>query len=291
MMQTISRYTNAEPYLEAAGSYLTQGGARCNLILGLSLRLRNFPERIEQQPYLAVVKDEDGIALTAMMTPPHRLLVDSADDNLPGRVQGALDLLLQDLLMEAWDLPGVRGKREIVSYFTDSRIAAVGGSSRLFREERLYELDSVIQPPEAPGSMRLAVPDDLECVSRWTTALHEFIGEAQDKDAAHKMAEWKIQDRAVYLWEDQGQPVSMSWKNRPTPRIVSVSGVYTPPEARRKGYATALVAHQSQHLLDSGWESCCLFTDLSNPTSNSIYQKIGYRPVCDFDQILFEQTV
>jgi uncharacterized protein len=70
-------------------------------------------------------------------------------------------------------------------------------------------------------------------------------------------------------------------------RGVSVSAVYTPPEQRRKGYATACVAALSRRLLASGYDYCALFTDLANPTSNDIYYQIGYRPVADFDEYRF----
>jgi len=69
---------------------------------------------------------------------------------------------------------------------------------------------------------------------------------------------------------------------------MAVSLVYTPPERRNRGYASALVAALSQHLLDAGWQFCVLFTDLANPISNSIYQRIGYRPVSDFDEYDFD---
>jgi predicted GNAT family acetyltransferase len=62
--------------------------------------------------------------------------------------------------------------------------------------------------------------------------------------------------------------------------------VYTPPEARRRGYASALVAEVSQTMLERGCDFCVLYTDMSNPTSNGIYQTIGYRlieQVRDFD--------
>lgn len=72
--------------------------------------------------------------------------------------------------------------------------------------------------------------------------------------------------------------------------IAAVNLVYTPPELRRRGYASACVAALSQLLLDAGWKFCCLFTDMSNPTSNHIYQQIGYTPVCDFNEYIFEVT-
>jgi hypothetical protein len=64
--------------------------------------------------------------------------------------------------------------------------------------------------------------------------------------------------------------------------------VYTPREHRRRGYATALVAEQSSWLLQSGHRACFLFTDLANPTSNAIYERIGYRRVGEASQFTFD---
>ena len=88
---------------------------------------------------------------------------------------------------------------------------------------------------------------------------------------------------------DEGQLVAMAMSARPLKHSITVSAVYTPPEHRQRGYATALVARLSQHLLDMGYEFINLFTDLENPTSNSIYQKIGYRPVIDFRSYRFSK--
>ncbi len=66
-----------------------------------------------------------------------------------------------------------------------------------------------------------------------------------------------------------------------------IGPVYTPPEQRGHGYASALVAGVSQWLLDAGNQFCFLFTDLRNPTSNHIYQVIGYQPVGDFTEYSF----
>ena len=68
-----------------------------------------------------------------------------------------------------------------------------------------------------------------------------------------------------------------------------MSLVYTPPEFRRRGYATACVGELSRMLLESGWEFCALFADLANGTANRVYQRIGYRPACDYDQYLFHE--
>jgi predicted GNAT family acetyltransferase len=72
--------------------------------------------------------------------------------------------------------------------------------------------------------------------------------------------------------------------------ITRINLVYTPPDRRRRGYATAAVAALTQQLLNSGSRYCCLYTDLANPTSNSVYRRIGYRPVCDIDQYSFPES-
>ena len=73
----------------------------------------------------------------------------------------------------------------------------------------------------------------------------------------------------------------------PTPNGIRIGAVYTPPDLRRQGFASAVTASLSQHLLDQGRKFCFLFTDLLNPTSNKIYQQVGYRPVSDVDRYDF----
>jgi predicted GNAT family acetyltransferase len=90
--------------------------------------------------------------------------------------------------------------------------------------------------------------------------------------------------RQLWFWTVDGEPVALAGAGNPTLNGVRIGPVYTPPERRKRGYASALVAHLSQHLLDSGHRFCFLFTDLNNPTSNHIYQDVGYRPVSDVNK-------
>jgi predicted GNAT family acetyltransferase len=89
------------------------------------------------------------------------------------------------------------------------------------------------------------------------------------------------------LWEDGGDVVSLSGWGGPTPNGIRIGPVYTPPELRGRGYATALVAELSQSLLDGGRRFCFLYTDLSNPTSNAIYERIGYVKVAESAMVEF----
>ena len=100
----------------------------------------------------------------------------------------------------------------------------------------------------------------------------------------------RIRAGDIFVWESKaGEIVSMAQRTRPTVNVITIGLVYTPPELRGRGYASNCVAALSQHLLDSGWSICSLTTDLANPVSNHIYQRMGYRPVCDFNEYRFEQ--
>jgi hypothetical protein len=163
---------------------------------------------------------------------------------------------------------------------------ATGAKYKAGMRQRLYELRTVIPAQTAPGALRLASENDLDLVARW---IGEFSTEALpggDMAKSRESAASRIALRDVYLWESM-QPVSMAATTRPTTNGIGISLVYTPPGLRGKGYASACVAALSQRLLDSGRKFCCLFTDLSNPTSNHIYQSIGYTPVADFKELIF----
>ena len=91
----------------------------------------------------------------------------------------------------------------------------------------------------------------------------------------------RLSYRGLSLWEDAGQPVSMAGVTRITAGQVRVGPVYTPPGLRGRGYAGALTSVVSQAALDAGADRVLLFTDLANPTSNALYQRLGYQPLED----------
>jgi predicted GNAT family acetyltransferase len=79
-----------------------------------------------------------------------------------------------------------------------------------------------------------------------------------------------------FLWEDGGRPVSMAALRGWTRHGVRIAAVFTPREARGHGYASACVAALSNHALAAGRRFCALLTDMANPTSNRIYESVGY---------------
>ena len=150
----------------------------------------------------------------------------------------------------------------------------------------VYALDRVEPLPAAAGTARVAeTAEDRELALRWWIAFGAEV--LHEGGPGHERAEVMVDHRlssptgGILLWADEGEPVSLAAWGGPTPNGIRVGPVYTPPELRGRGYATAVTAELSRRLLDGtlfegGRRFCFLYTDLANPTSNAIYERIGY---------------
>jgi GNAT superfamily N-acetyltransferase len=63
--------------------------------------------------------------------------------------------------------------------------------------------------------------------------------------------------------------------------VPTIMGVYTLPEARGAGVATALLARAVDDSLRQRKEICCLFVEHGNPAER-LYHTLGFEPICDF---------
>ena len=279
-MMQLTVHTTIDSFLAVAEADLARDEVTNGLILGVALRLKHDPARFEHAPYLATVNSDGALAAAAVMTPPHGVVVYVADNV---EAAPALRLIAANLVAAGWPLPTANGVAHISHTFVEEWKALTGGAAELLFAMRVYELRAVIPPPSVAGALHQATRHDFDCVYDWYVA---FRSEAIPTDALPRREniERSIDDGSIYLWKVDGRPVSLAAKGRRTPRGTSIGPVYTPPDVRGRGYASACVAALSQLILDEGKEFCTLFTDLANPTSNSIYQKVGYRPVCDFAQ-------
>nr|WP_264298278.1 GNAT family N-acetyltransferase [Bacillus sp. B1-b2] len=76
-----------------------------------------------------------------------------------------------------------------------------------------------------------------------------------------------------------GNLVSIANATRPTKQNITINFVYTPNVFRKKGYASSCVSALTLNMLESGFGTTSLYTDITNPTSNKIYMEIGYEPL------------
>lgn len=274
----IRRFDDPAAFLRHARAWLLLDEAENNLILGLAERLVHTMAGLEPPFYLAAVEEDGAVVGCAFRTPPFKLVL----TRLP---EAAVAALVEDVASAYAALPAVIGPEAGAHRFAGLWAGRTGAAVREGMRQRLYRLDTLIEPRRLPpGAPRPAMADDLERVAGWIAG---FQREAGIRSAeARSLAEERIAAGAVLLWED-GEPRSMAASVGRTPGGERIGYVYTPPEWRGRGYAAACTAALTRRILDAG-RSCFLYTDLANPTSNAIYQRLGYRPVCDAVDLLFE---
>ena len=277
-------FKDAASFLDKSQPWLEAREAENNLLLGIALLLCKDPNRYRSEPFMGVVTEAGSLVNVAVMTPPHNLV-------LAGPPQAApLNSLANGLIDRGWAIPGVTGPKETSRLFAQLWSRLTGMSVQAGIRMRLYELTRVIQPARPPGYLCEAKEDQISLIADWIVAFQqEALNAKMKRDDAIRQAERLVAERNLYFWDDGG-PVSIVARARPTRNGMSVNLVYTPPEQRRKGYASASVAALSQRLLEDGYKFCCLFTDLAYPTSNRIYMEIGYQPICDFDEYRFVEV-
>lgn len=276
-------YDNAVEFLKEAQCYLQTKESVNNIILGSCLRLADSKNDAEKQPYFAAVKDETGLLLVAMLTPPFSITIYSHKSDCTKE----LELIVNDLIEEKWEVSGVIAPVKISKTFANLWTKKTSSALIEGLNMRAYELTKVNKVPIIAGKFRVAKEEDLEIISKWIVDMEKEQDSVISIERAMEITEDKIKHRQLFIWEDK-TPISMACTARPTVNGIVVNMVYTPKEFRGRGYATSCVATLSEYLLHQGYKFCSLFTDLSNSTSNSIYIKIGYKAICDFKGYKFK---
>ena len=229
----------------------------------------------ELEPLFGWYRDGTAVTGAVSITPPYGLLI----GELPA---GSESALVTGLRERGIGLPEVMGTAETANRFADAWTAGTGLSTELAMRQRLYTLD-VLRPPTPPpaGCARLAVPSDLDLVMDWLVQFHHEA-EASSASPQPEIYQRRIDLGLLLLWQDDsGRAVSMASRNVTVAGVSRIGPVYTPPAARRHGYAAAVTAACTQDALDGGAKQVVLFTDQANPTSNGIYQQIGFRALDD----------
>jgi predicted GNAT family acetyltransferase len=280
-----ARLDDPAEFLAEAEPLLLADEARHNLILGLAGNVR---DGAYDDFRLWLVRDGGEVVAAALRTPPYNLILARP------RSPEALAALTETVAEE--ELPGVVGSEPEVHEFAELWSRRSGIAARTNMRQGVYALERVEPLPAVPGSARVATPDDRELALRWWIAFGEEVLHegGPGRERAEQTLDYRLssQKAGILLWEDGGEPVSLAGWGGATPNGIRVGPVYTPPALRGHGYATALTAELSQRLLDGrlfagGRRFCFLYTDLANPTSNAIYERIGYRRTAESAEIVF----
>lgn len=273
------RYENDPAvFQKRAESLLCEHEAENNLPLGLIAGIIAGVQVYSDEPPLLATVEADDVQVVALRTPPNNLVLSTS------RTDEAIAFLARELHAAGHRLPGITARDHEAQTFARNWSELTGSRIRPGKGQRIYRLERVIPPTPKPGHLHRYAEADFELAGRWLRRFDEDVGidvpSSLQRFTGHR-------DRGLFFWIDD-KPVTMAGYSGPTPGGIRVNAVYTPPELRRRGYASACVAALSQRLLDEGRKFCFLYTDLANPTSNHIYQEIGYRPVCDAPMLKFD---
>lgn len=283
----LRRFSDPHAFAAAVTPFLVRHEAENALLLGIANVLTQPANPYTGDNFMAAVERDGEVAAAAIMTPPFGPVLSQMAD------VAAVDPIVDALLTRNRPIPTLLGSPAIVARFVGRWSPATDQRAELAVSERIHQVSRVIQPPRPAGSWRYATRDDFDLLVELVRAFNqENFGPAapQSEREATTVTARLAGDRSGYaFWEDGGAVVALGGYGNPTPNGNIIGPVYTPPQFRNNGYATALTAALSQDLLDRGRTHVFLFTNLASPIPNYIYKKIGYEPVIDVEQWRFSE--
>ncbi|GAA3802759.1 GNAT family N-acetyltransferase [Streptomyces coacervatus] len=267
-----------DTFLTRAGSFLGSRPALHTVPLTVTegLRTRGVHYYGAEAPYFGVLESEGTVRAAYFHTPPYPL-------NVTPLTPEQADSLAAHLAGLGRPFPGVTGERAAVDALARAWERHTGATATLQERQRLYRLGTLTAPGPVPeGRARVAGQADRDQLVHWHDEFAQAVGDGAMRNG-EGWADARIAYGGVTFWEDaDGSPISMAGVTPTVAGQVRVAPVYTPAHLRGRGYAGAVTAEVSRAALASGAAEVLLFTDLANPTSNALYQRIGYRAVADF---------
>lgn len=269
----IKSFENINDFLRITEELLLQNESFYNLKLGLSGAIQNKNIEVTNPMYFALFNNEVlvGCALRTHADKP------LAISKMP---KAATERLIKSLTEQKIALGGVIGEVETANYFKDIWLKEHPLTCKLNIHLGIYETKEIITPKEKAEIM-LATQDQRSVVFEFVKgfSIDCFPAREHKDEEIEKICTRHINNKSLYLLKNnQGEIVSMAANTRGSENGGTISLVYTPPKLRGKGYGSLVTAKVSEIVLKEK-KFTNLFTDLTNPTSNSIYQKIGYKMI------------
>ena len=270
------RYENVDAFAKIVTPFLEENEDKFSLFLGV---LKGIKAGAYENPYMATIEENGQLLAIFQMTPPHPLNIIFVDEI---QISTCIDICITELTKYAVPVASIISVKEWAVLFAQKWQEKTDGNYSLMMDQGLYRLDQVEESLEmSPGKWRYATISDAQLIEKWCSQFEQDTGlSVTAPEEIKKRVKNMLDGKEVFFWEDQGEVVSMMKKSRPTTNGITVSLVFTPAEKRKKGYGRTLVATVSRELLKE-FEFCVLYTDMLNPTSNKIYQEIGYQKLVD----------
>lgn len=265
-------FSDATTFLERAKDFLLQSEAENNLLLSSAWTLAR--NSIARQPHLSffVIESEHKVVGAALNSTERRLLLSVASPEV-GRFLG--EQLTQK--NRSTKLRGVLGPSLSASAFT----SAIAHCPRELTRMQVMRLQTPVDYAPTNGLLRVAKEKDKKLLFKWSRQFVAECGLDETQAETEEVIRRYLENRQLFIWEDS-RPVAMAGYGGITPNGVRVNMVYTDPTCRGRGYAGSIVHILSRRLLSDGHRFCFLFTDTANPVSGRVYERLGYRSICDF---------
>nr|WP_214890236.1 GNAT family N-acetyltransferase [Exiguobacterium sp. s142] len=262
-------------FSERIMSELLKKEAENSLMIGI---LENIKRDLYDTYHQLTVEDDGQLLAIMQVTPPHPFNYVVVDTSQATSIHAAVIPALLQLDIPFTEVVSEKTHAETFGAMWEKRTDKAAST---FMSQGLYRLDRVNDIVLAGGSMRQATKSDQPLLETWYRAFEQDSGLEPSRDERMvAVVTSMIDNDDAFIWEVNGIPVSCAKRSRPTLNGITVSFVYTTPAKRGNGYARSLVATLSRRLLETK-SFCTLYTDLTNPTSNKIYQEVGYRPIME----------
>ncbi len=267
-MLRVIRHTDPDAFLAAAAPIRARGEASASIFTTAAHNARRTPPAPDERMYFATCEGDGAFGVAVQRDDGAALL---------GASDAAAAVAFADDLAGEWPaLKGVMGGHDAAHAFARRWRERTGAEPVLRVHLRQHVLTEVADVPPAPGAARLAGEADLSWLVDAQAAFLAEVGMPGTPERFHTWLPRRIARGEFRVWEDGG-PVAFAGFNGAAPELARIAPVYTFPEHRSRGYATTLTAALARELLESGKRSVFLTTDVTNPTSNAIYARIGFR--------------
>ncbi|OJE40901.1 acetyltransferase [Bacillus tropicus] len=271
-------YEEILTFKEAVTPFLEKNEQENNLILGVL-------QMVQQPIFMGIAKQEEEIVIVFLQTEEKKQIIVATSE----MVEEDIVELAKKLAEVYPNIPGLIGNKKIVQRLAEEIAVLENKKTTVAMEQGIYELKQVKKKWNGDGVFREVNSDELTLIEQWIYQFCEDVKLPTTKEEAKQTAHTLITNHRLFGLEVDGKLVSVAAKTRPTKNNITVNFVYTPTEARKKGYASNCVAALSQRMLDEGYKTTTLYTDLANPTSNKIYQEVGYEQIAESVLIFLEK--
>jgi predicted GNAT family acetyltransferase len=273
-------------YLARAGGLLRSQSVENTVLVTVAETLRVVgPDAFgDVAPVLGYWSEPDGEVTAAFLhTPPNGVALSTMPPRMAAELAGAL-------ADRGVVVSGIYGSDDVCRAFAGTWFGRTGQAARVGRRSRLHRLVELVVPDPMPsGRARLGTAADREVMVAWLEAFHHEVDPGPAREHGRVVDE-RLSYGGLVLWEAAGELVSLAGLNRLVAGQVRIGPVYTPPGVRRRGFGGAVTVAATQAALDWGADEVLLFTDLANPTSNALYQRLGYVPVSDRVELAFASS-